>query len=320
MKNEEKTLGMPREGELELINRHARTPLTAEQVYVYSVTLCDNDIDRDYERFADSALVQMCALFEGKTGICDHSPKSENQSSRIFSCAVETVAGEQTSDGRSYKRLVARAYMLRTDKNRDLIAEIEGGIKKEVSVGCTVAAKSCSICGTDRKNGCIHKPGRTYKEGGRELLCHTVLSAVTDAYEWSFVAVPAQRKAGVIKSFHPKENKPMINSEVIKQLGNGREITLSAAEAAALGEYIAEQRTLCDLGKAFLLEKQKSVIKSLSGLMDGVKEETLKAVIEKMSVSELDEVYRSFSRTAPEVQLARSAASREQKNNGFMIK
>ena len=112
----------------------------------------------------------------------------------------------------------------------------------------------------------------------------------------------------------------MINSEVIKQLGNGREITFSAAEAAALGEYIAKQRTLCDLGKAFLLEKQKSVIKSLSGLMDGVKEETLKAVIEKMSVSELDEVYRSFSRTAPEVQLARSAASREQKNNGFMIK
>ena len=31
--------------------------------------------------------------------------------------------------------------------------------------------------------------------------CHVVLSDVTDAYEWSFVAVPAQREAGVTKQF-----------------------------------------------------------------------------------------------------------------------
>lgn len=112
----------------------------------------------------------------------------------------------------------------------------------------------------------------------------------------------------------------MKNSEIIKSLGLGEPVTLTAAEATALSDYIAEQRAFCDLGKAFLLEKQRSVIKGCGALFEGVKEETLKSVVEKMSVSELDEVYRSFSRTAPEVQLARSAAAPKQKNNGFIIK
>ena len=43
-----------REGELELINKHTRTPLTENDVYAFSVILCDNDIDRDFERFSDN--------------------------------------------------------------------------------------------------------------------------------------------------------------------------------------------------------------------------------------------------------------------------
>ena len=38
--------------ELELINTWSKKPLTAQEVYVFSVRLCDNDIDRDGERFA----------------------------------------------------------------------------------------------------------------------------------------------------------------------------------------------------------------------------------------------------------------------------
>ena len=43
---------------------------------------------------------------------------------------------------------------------------------------------------------CHHVKGRTYN--GK--LCWGELKGAKDAYEWSFVAVPAQRKAGVIKS------------------------------------------------------------------------------------------------------------------------
>ena len=54
--------------ELALINTYTRRPLTAEEVYVFSVTLCDNDVDRDGERFPVESLFALEKLFVGKTG------------------------------------------------------------------------------------------------------------------------------------------------------------------------------------------------------------------------------------------------------------
>ena len=63
----------------------------------------------------------------------------------------------------------------------------------------------CSICGTDKaKNYCEHVPGRKYKE----KLCTVALDDVKDAYEFSFVAVPAQKGAGTVKTYGGEENKP----------------------------------------------------------------------------------------------------------------
>lgn len=91
--------------------------------------------------------------------------------------------------------------MVRTEANQDLIAEIEGGIKKEISVGCAVNRSTCSICGSVA-GSCSHRRGQIYD--GR--LCFFNLEEPADAYEWSFVAVPAQRKAGVVKTLRlPQE-------------------------------------------------------------------------------------------------------------------
>ncbi len=47
------------------------------------------------------------------------------------------------------------------DQTAPLIAAIEGGILREVSVGCQVAKAICSICGTDRRETyCGHCPGQ----------------------------------------------------------------------------------------------------------------------------------------------------------------
>ena len=37
--------------ELNYINQFAKTALTEEQVYAFGVRLCDNEVDRDFERF-----------------------------------------------------------------------------------------------------------------------------------------------------------------------------------------------------------------------------------------------------------------------------
>ncbi|MBR4626858.1 MAG: hypothetical protein IKO47_04035 [Ruminococcus sp.] len=183
---------------LDRINRFTRRPLTEEEVYVFSVILCDNEIDRDCERFSDEALDELRELFIGKTGIFDHDPTTSNQNARIFDTAVIEDGSRKTKYGKPYRYLKAEAYMVRTGDNRDLIAEIDGGIKKEVSISCSASQRVCSVCGCDKSSGgCEHIRGRLY--GGK--LCHTVLSGITDAYEWSFVAVPAQVGAGVTKRF-----------------------------------------------------------------------------------------------------------------------
>lgn len=292
MKRKENAMSndMLREGELELINKLSRRELKAEEIYVFTVTLCDNDIDRDFERFSDSALERLAELFVGKTGICDHDAKSGNQKARIFNCYTEKT-GERTQDGREYMRLCGRAYMLRTDSNEELIAEIEAGIKKEVSVGCSMRTHACSVCGRARSDGCLHKNGRYYKTNLGKTLCHTVLSEPTDAYEWSFVAVPAQRRAGVTKSY--KENKKMTENEMIKAFCEGTDISVTETDSEKLKKYLAEQNGLCELGRAYLAEKRAVILQSPIFAEIGINGEVLKAVLNRMTISELDEFYRA---------------------------
>lgn len=186
--------------ELARINQFAKAELTAADVYVFSVRLCDNEVDRDFERFEEAALEKLGELFVGKSGLFDHQWSAEGQTARIYRTEVIREPAVKTQAGDCGCWLKAWAYMLRTEKNQDLIAEIEGGIKKEVSVGCSVARSSCSICGASG-GSCEHVKGQYY--GGK--LCYFQLEDPTDAYEWSFVAVPAQRRAGVVKHFGPED-------------------------------------------------------------------------------------------------------------------
>ena len=182
--------------DLELINSFAKKTLKAEEVFTFSVLLCDNEVDRDYECFTSESLYELSKLFIGKTGIFDHQWKADAQVARIYNTEVITDKTERTSYGHPYSYLKGYVYMMRTSENEALISEINGGIKKEVSVGCSVGSKICSICGEDMDSlTCPHTKGKEY--GGK--VCYAKLTDPVDAYEWSFVAVPAQKKAGVIK-------------------------------------------------------------------------------------------------------------------------
>ena len=141
--------GAPTPQELELINNYTVKPLSADEVYTFGIVLCDNEIDRDFERFDIPALERLAELFVGKTGIFDHSMSGRDQTARIFSCFVETDESKVTSAGEKYTKLCARAYMPRSEKNAALIGEIDAGIKKETSVGCSVGRSVCSVCGKD---------------------------------------------------------------------------------------------------------------------------------------------------------------------------
>ena len=188
--------------DLDAINALAKAQLTEDQIYTFAVRLCDNEVDRDYERFPRTSLETLAKLFVGKSGIFDHVWSAQGQAARLYKTEVVEELGQTTGAGDPACWLKGYAYMVRTEANRDLIAEIEGGIKKEISVGCAVNRSACSICGSVA-GSCGHRRGQTYD--GR--LCFFNLEEPADAYEWSFVAVPAQRKAGVVKALRqPQES------------------------------------------------------------------------------------------------------------------
>lgn len=190
--------------DLLLINALARRELTAEEVYTFGVKLCDNEVDRDWERFPEATLEQLAELFVGKAGLFDHQWSARGQTARIYRTELVREDGILTRAGDPYCYLKGWAYMPRTEGNRELIEQIESGILKEVSVGCAVERRECSICGGELDQ-CGHERGREY--GGK--LCYGELLNATDAFEWSFVAVPAQKNAGVMKSVRLDSQKKL---------------------------------------------------------------------------------------------------------------
>mgnify|MGYP000619901649 CR=1 FL=1 len=224
---------------LQELNQFTRRTHTLDEVYLLDVLLCDNEVDRDFERFSDSALETLKTLFVGKTGIFDHDPSGKNQTARIFSTRLETHPEQLTSTGVPYTCLKANAYMVRTAGNADFIREIDAGIKKEVSISCSARSHTCSICGKDRRlTGCPHVQGELYQG----MLCHTILSDITDAYEWSFVAVPAQRNAGVTKQYGGRPRPDHRSSEAATEPA-GSAFCCGRRYSQRVGNALLSQRT-----------------------------------------------------------------------------
>jgi len=163
--------------EIRSINKFTKRELKKNEVYVFSMILCDNEIDRDYEKFTNDSLEKLSNLFIGKTGILDHDAKSTNQLARIFSCKTEILKSKNSLD-ENYCRLVAKAYIPKTKNSEDIILEIDSGIKKEVSIRCLVEKNLCSICG-ENINLCKHKRGKRYLVNGKEHVCFSILQKFT---------------------------------------------------------------------------------------------------------------------------------------------
>ena len=262
--------------ELARINRFAKKELRAEEVYTFAVKLCDNEVDRDFERFDRAALEKLSELFVGRTGIFDHSWSAGGQTARIY--RVEVIEEEtRTTAGDKYCWCKGWAYMLRTEKNAELIAEIEGGIKKEVSVGCSVERCVCSICGEDI-NTCAHKKGEVY---GGKVCCAELVNA-QDAYEWSFVAVPAQPRAGVLKRCGGEDAGTL--KTLVKRRGsraNQRELESLEKQAEVGKRYLSELRG--EVKRLMLVCEQEA---------DGEAIEKLAEKLDESELKEMEKLYR----------------------------
>ena len=286
--------GIPTMAQLEAINAQTKASMTAEQVYVFSLRLCDDQVDRDMERFDTAALNGLAKLFIGKTGIVDHQWSAGNQVARIF--AAEVVQEDRVS------YIKAWAYIRRGGANEEVIADIEAGIKKEISVGCAMGRAVCSVCGSEYGT-CGHVKGEHY-DG---QLCVAILKEPMDAYEFSFVAVPAQPNAGVLKALG----------------GGNRTLKELAEQFGAQSEYRALFKE-AQLGREYKKQIGNDVVRLCLSLDLGVEEPALRAITEKAGAEELMKLKEALENRLAEsmpmvTQLSGSFKKTEELESGFMI-
>ena len=285
--------GMPTAVQLGAINALAKAELKEEQVYVFSLRLCDDQADRDFERFDTAALPGLAKLFIGKTGIVDHKWSSDNQVARIF--AAETVLEE----GVSY--IKAWAYIRRGGSNDEIIADIEAGIKKEVSVGCAMGRSVCSICGGEYGQ-CGHRKGQYY-DG---QLCCAILKEPMDAYEFSFVAVPAQVNAGVLKG-----------------MGRNRCLKELADEFGAQQEYRALYKD-AQLGRQYRKELEDNVVRLCLALELGAETDVYRNLVKVAAAEDLVRLQKALENRLAEslpvvTQLGIRVDVKDSLESGFLI-
>lgn len=308
--------GVPNEAEIKEINKYTRRDFKADELYAFSVVLCDNEVDRDFERFTDEALQGLCKLFLGKTGIFDHSHKAGNQCARVFYTEVKAIEGEKNRLGEQYKQLFARAYMPKSAASDELILAIESGIKKEVSVGCSMKSSVCSVCGQPA-GVCQHKKGKTYRKNGAKTLCYFDLSDPADAYEWSFVAVPAQPAAGVVKAF---DGKQIEFFDLQKSVLDG-EITVTVEEAEHISKQFAELQNVALAAGEFLQRKKADIVKMF---VTDASEKAADVFLKALSNLEPDELFKLYSEgknftEKAEVQLNGTVKKESKKNSYFIV-
>ena len=300
------------------INRYTRREMTAAEIYAFPLILCDNEIDRDQEAFTKEALETLAGLFLGKTGLFDHQHTTLHQTARIYHTQVVEHPERITRCGEIYCTLNAKAYLVRCPETESLILSIDGGIRKEVSVSCRITKKTCSICGKEA-GSCSHQPGQEY--GGQ--ICCIRLEQPEDAYEWSFVAVPAQREAGVTKQLaQPAAHYLSATNpkELLKGFSKSGEIALTPSQQGVLKEYFSQLEQSAKLGEEYRLSLQKEV-RRLAFLadpeLDGALMEQLSGQLTPDQCRALCKVYRRRLEGKAQRQLASHPKPPAKEQNRF---
>ena len=279
------TAVQPDKAAMEKINLYTRRAYKPEEVYTFSVVLCDNEVDRDGECFTKETLEELAKLFVGKTGILDHEPTSKNQTARVFDAAVKEIPGKVTSLNEPYVQLTARAYVPRNDGTKAFIESIESGIRKEVSVGCAVKKRVCSVCGAES--------------------CVRILSGAADAYEFSFVAVPAQRAAGVVKKFSPRfgesEKKKEVKTvyDIVKKLADGEDsVTVAKEELNMLKTELKALFDRAECGDRYRAALCERIYKLSAVAQPEFKRGLTEAITKSLGIAELEEMAAALAKAA----------------------
>lgn len=183
----------PTDEELAQINAISKIDLEKHDVVVFTLQSADQNVDRQYEHFTSQALKSMAEKSVNKPILLDHYASTRSQVGKIFSASVAKQA------------LMQKAYFPKTDRNLGIIEDIMNGLYDKLSVGFNMAWKDmiCDSCGNSIiSQKCAHYPGDKDEKGNVVTM---TLKDVTDYYETSLVAIPAQPAAHIMNQLSVSE-------------------------------------------------------------------------------------------------------------------
>lgn len=170
---------MADDGTLVAVNKFALRPLDAGDFAVFTLDLCHNQVDKHHSRFPEAELEKIAALVPGRPLMERHDIRGALPRGTFFRAGLHRE-GDRVS-------VRPDVYVLRTAENEGFIANIEGGVYRETSIGFAFATPECSVCGKDIR-ACPHVPGEVYD--GKA--CHYLLRGVLEVIEGSVVASGSQ--------------------------------------------------------------------------------------------------------------------------------
>ena len=165
--------------EREAIARYALRPLGEEEYAIFSLDLCNNQIDRHFSRFPEEELAQINALVPGRPLMERHDLRGTLPRGRFY--RSDLFRDDE------YIAVRPSVYVMRTAENQDFILNIEGGVYRETSIGFSFRLPECSVCGKDLRT-CDHVPGKSYGD----TTCHFIMRDVLEVLEGSVVSSGSQ--------------------------------------------------------------------------------------------------------------------------------
>lgn len=259
------------------INKFALVELKPEDVFIFPVKLCDNNIDRDDDKFTTHFLEQVADKSVGLTGLLDHQWISENQKSRIYDAKFIRSDTDKNNLGEPLEYVLAKAYT--TVDNEEYINKIKSGLFKEVSIGFESDAGVCSICGSpmhwcECDNG--HIKGQTYED----KKCYNIIDNLTEMLEWSIVSVPAQRDAGIKEKSKGHRNKH--SREYLLSFNKKDKNKLSIGEQPVVNKKQSKEEVNMDEANIKALTEENARLKAkVKELEDSIKQKEEEEVMEK---------------------------------------
>lgn len=138
---------------------------------------------------------------------------------------------------------------------------------------------------------CTHKMGEVY---GSKLCCGELVNPY-DAYEWSFVAVPSQKRAGITKS-HKIFGKENDMEKILKAIESKKAFALDESDSRKLCEYIDGLKKSAKDGVLYRESLTRDVVGLAAFVQPDISGETMESVAKSMTIEQLREFKSAFEK------------------------